>query len=65
VNYPKGLLRWADELELTIILDLLNNLHAEYREERYRPSVLLQRMVKENKTFYPRNDLPEGKRVIV
>jgi 3-hydroxybutyryl-CoA dehydrogenase len=65
VNYPKGLLKWADELELTNILNLLNNLHTEYREERYRPSVLLQRMVKENRTFYPRNDLPEGKRVIV
>ncbi|MBA3971871.1 MAG: NAD(P)-binding domain-containing protein [Bacteroidetes bacterium] len=65
VNYPKGLLRWADELELTNILNILNGLYSEYSEERYRPSVLLKRMVKENRTFYPRNDLPEGKRVIV
>lgn len=65
VNYPKGLLKWGDELELTTILDILNTLHAEYNEERYRPSVLLKLMVKENRTFYPRNDLPEGKKVIV
>ena len=65
VNYPKGLLKWGDELELTHVLDTLTNLHCEYNEERYRPSVLLKKMVKENKTFYPRNDLPEGKKVIV
>jgi 3-hydroxybutyryl-CoA dehydrogenase len=65
VNYPKGLLKWADELAPTNILDILNNLYTEYSEERYRPSVLLKRMVRENKTFYPRNDLPEGKKVVV
>lgn len=65
VNYPKGLLKWADELELPNILGILTALHTEYNEERYRPSVLLKRMVKENRSFYPRNDLPEGKRVIV
>ncbi|MFL5764046.1 MAG: 3-hydroxyacyl-CoA dehydrogenase NAD-binding domain-containing protein [Bacteroidia bacterium] len=65
VNYPKGLLKWADEIELPNVLDILTNLHTEYQEERYRPSVLLKRMVKENRSFYPKNDLPEGKRVIV
>ncbi len=65
VNYPKGLLKWADELELTNILNILTALHTEYNEERYRPSILLKKMVKENKTFYPRTDLPEGKKVIV
>ena len=65
VNYPKGLLAWADELELANILDILTNLHTEYNEERYRPSILLKKMVKENKTFYPRNDIPEVKKVIV
>jgi 3-hydroxybutyryl-CoA dehydrogenase len=65
VNYPKGLLKWGDELGLTIILNILNNLHTEYQEERYRPSVLLKKMVKENRTFYPIVDLPEGKKVIV
>jgi 3-hydroxybutyryl-CoA dehydrogenase len=65
VNYPKGLLKWADELSLTNILDILENLYVEYGEDRYRPSVLLKKMVKENRTFYPPTDLPEGKKVIV
>lgn len=64
VNYPKGLLAWADSLGLTNILDLLTNLHKEYNEERYRPSILLKNMVKENKTFYAQPDIPEGKKVI-
>ncbi len=65
VNYPKGLIKWADELGLTTILDILTNLHSDYNEERYRPSLLLKKMVKENRTFYPLADLPEGKKVIV
>jgi 3-hydroxybutyryl-CoA dehydrogenase len=65
VNYPKGLLKWADELGLSNILGILNNLYLEYGEERYRPCVLIKRMVNENRTFYPRPDLPEGKKVIV
>jgi 3-hydroxybutyryl-CoA dehydrogenase len=52
VNYPKGLLKWADELGLPNILDILTKLQSEYGEERYRPSILLKRMVKEEKTFY-------------
>jgi 3-hydroxybutyryl-CoA dehydrogenase len=65
VNYPKGLLKWGDELGLTNILDILSNLYLEYAEDRYRPSVLLKRMVNENRTFYPVPDLPEGKKVIL
>jgi 3-hydroxybutyryl-CoA dehydrogenase len=52
VNYPKGLLKWGDELGLKNITDILTVLHEEYTEERYRTSVLLKKMVKENKTFY-------------
>ncbi|HET6227897.1 MAG TPA: 3-hydroxyacyl-CoA dehydrogenase NAD-binding domain-containing protein [Bacteroidia bacterium] len=52
VNYPKGLLKWGDELGLPIILDILTKLQVEYGEDRYRPSVLLKRMVREEKTFY-------------
>ena len=52
VNYPKGLLSWADELGLSNVLNQLEELYCEYREDRYRPSPLLRRMVKENKTFY-------------
>ena len=52
VNYPKGLLKWADELGLEFVLNSLENLFQEYGEDRYRPSVLLRRMVREGKTFY-------------
>lgn len=52
VNYPKGLLRWADEIGLDKVLNDLEALYNEYCEDRYRPSVLLRRMVKEGKTFY-------------
>lgn len=52
VNYPKGLLKWADEIGLEKILNTLNYLYQEYNEDRYRPSVLLKRMVKDKKTFF-------------
>ncbi len=52
VNYPKGLLVWADEIGIKNVLTQLEELQAEYGEERYRPSPILRRMIKENKTFY-------------
>lgn len=52
VNYPKGLLTWADELGLENVLVKLESLFHEYGEDRYRPSPLLRRMVKENRTFF-------------
>lgn len=52
VNYPKGLLKWADEIGLENVLSKLDWLQAEYGEDRYRPSVLLRRMVRDNQTFY-------------
>lgn len=52
VNYPKGLLKWADEIGLQEVLDRISKLQTEYREDRYRPNPLLKRMVRENKTFY-------------
>ncbi|MBI2409019.1 MAG: 3-hydroxybutyryl-CoA dehydrogenase [Gemmatimonadetes bacterium] len=42
VNYPKGLLAWCDELGAASVLATLEALHAEYGEERYRPSPLLR-----------------------
>jgi 3-hydroxybutyryl-CoA dehydrogenase len=53
VNYPKGLLQWADSIGLPPILERLEQLQVEYGEERYRPSPLLRRMVREGATFYP------------
>ena len=53
VNYPKGLLKWADEIGIKKILSVLEDLYNEYNEDRYRPSVLLKKMVKEGKIgFY-------------
>ncbi len=51
VNYPKGLLTWADELGLDWVLARLTELREEYGEDRYRPSVLLRRMVREGRRF--------------
>jgi 3-hydroxybutyryl-CoA dehydrogenase len=52
VNYPKGLLKWADEIGLAQILNTLNSLYDEYQEDRYRACVLLKQMVKQGKCFY-------------
>jgi 3-hydroxybutyryl-CoA dehydrogenase len=51
VNYPKGLLAWGDEIGLGRILDRLLALQSEYGEDRYRPSPLLRRMVREGRRF--------------
>ena len=52
VNYPKGLLKWADEIGLKNIYTSLDVLYELYNEERYRPSILLKMMVKDNKKFF-------------
>jgi 3-hydroxybutyryl-CoA dehydrogenase len=52
VNYPKGLLQWCDEIGAEKVLETLINLHQTYLEERYRPSVLLRKVVAEKKKFY-------------
>jgi len=52
VNYPNGLLTWAEEIGLEKVLLQLEDLFAEYGEDRYRPNPLLRRMVRENKTFF-------------
>lgn len=52
VNYPKGLLSWADEIGLANVLSKLETLFGEYGEDRYRPSPLLRRMVAKNQTFF-------------
>jgi 3-hydroxybutyryl-CoA dehydrogenase len=52
VNYPKGLLQWADEIGLEKVLLQLEDLFAEYGEDRYRPNPLLRKMVRENRNFF-------------
>jgi len=52
VNYPKGLLAWADEKGINWCVDNMDNLYNEYHEDRYRCSPLLRKMNRENKTFF-------------
>lgn len=51
VNYPKGLLAWADELGASWVLEQLEKLFAEYGEDRYRPNPLLRRIAREQSKF--------------
>ena len=51
VNYPKGLLAWADEQGPATVLATLDDLYTEYHEDRYRASPLLRRKVREGKSF--------------
>lgn len=52
VNYPKGLLRWADEVGIQETVNWLGALHEFYGEERYRPSPLLKTMAGDGFTFF-------------
>lgn len=52
VNYPKGLLHWADETGIEKVYRTLLQLNDTYREERYRPSVLLKRKVEFKEKFF-------------
>ena len=52
VNYPKGLLAWADEIGINNIVSTLDWLHAEYCDDRYRCCRLLRIMARERRTFY-------------
>ena len=52
VNYPKGLLAWADEKGMDWCVSKLDALYNEYHEDRYRCSPLLRKMNRENKTFF-------------
>jgi len=52
VNYPKGLLKWADEKGIDWCVSKMDELYDEYREDRYRCSPLLRRMKREEKYFF-------------
>lgn len=52
VNYPKGLLKWADEIGVKNVFDRLESFYLEYAEDRYRPSPLLRKMAREGQNFY-------------
>ena len=51
VNYPKGLLAWADELGINWCVEKLDALYNEYHEDRYRCSPILRRFKVSGLTF--------------
>ena len=52
VNYPKGLLFWADEWGAEKVVNIIDALKDEYGETRYRCSTLLRKQAKEGGSFY-------------
>ncbi len=52
VNYPKGLLKWADEMGIESVCNQLLNIQSNFGEDQYEPSSLLIKMAKENSNFY-------------
>mgnify|MGYP005751900775 CR=1 FL=1 len=52
VNYPKGLLQWADEKGIENVVKYLDDLFDEFRDDRYRCCPLLRRMARSGKTFF-------------
>ncbi|MEK7402332.1 MAG: 3-hydroxyacyl-CoA dehydrogenase NAD-binding domain-containing protein [Gemmatimonadota bacterium] len=53
MNYPRGLLAWADDIGISVVHDRLAALQSEYGEDRYRPSALLKRLANAGARFYP------------
>ncbi|MEM6516300.1 MAG: 3-hydroxyacyl-CoA dehydrogenase NAD-binding domain-containing protein [Bacteroidota bacterium] len=52
VNYPKGLLAWADEKGIDWCVAEMDKLYDTYREDRYRCSPLLRKMKIEGNSFF-------------
>lgn len=53
VNYPKGLLMWAEEVGLDRCVEALDRMRAHYGEDRYRCSPLLRSRAAEGRGFFP------------
>jgi 3-hydroxybutyryl-CoA dehydrogenase len=52
MNYPRGPLAWADALGPEHVLDVLDALWKEHREERYRAAPALRRCVRAGTGFF-------------
>ena len=58
VNYPKGLLRWADEWGIATVETVLDRLYHFYHDPRYRCSPGLRQKSGEGDKFHPESSLP-------
>ena len=47
LNYPHGPFEWAETIGWPVVLDVIEGLWRERREERYRPAPLLQRRARQ------------------
>lgn len=52
VNYPKGLLAWADEIGIETCVQRIDDLFDLYHESRYRCSPLLRKMSASDSRFF-------------
>lgn len=52
VNYPKGLLTWADEIGIETCVQRMDELFELYHESRYRCSPLLRKMAASGSRFF-------------
>ena len=52
VNYPKGLLLWAEEWGLQKVVTIIDSLRDTYGETRYRCSPLLRKLASEGGRFH-------------
>lgn len=52
VNYPRGLLRWVDEMGADVVLNRINSLQERYGEDRYRPSPFLVELARSGRKVY-------------
>ncbi|MBT8189611.1 MAG: 3-hydroxybutyryl-CoA dehydrogenase [Bacteroidia bacterium] len=52
VNYPNGLLAWADEIGIQVCVESIDALYNDYHEDRYRCSPVLRMMAKQDQKFF-------------
>jgi len=51
-GYPTGPLEWCDRISAYTVVNLLDALNDDYRDERYRACILLRQMARAGRKFY-------------